>query len=160
MALRPAPRHAVGQSVLIVDDDPATCVTFGEALRLAGLRVETAETGQAALKSLRRSTFDLLLLDLRLPDMSGLELIRTRRVPFMLISGFLTIAETVEAMRLGAREVLEKPVEVDVLCDRVVSFLAASPHGSSGKAIAPPCFVGLVACSRVALPRRAGREWS
>lgn len=139
MALLPVSRRSVGKTILIVDDDPATCLTFGEALRLSGLRVETAETGQAALRSLRRTTFDLLLLDLRLPDMSGLDLvIVTKPVPFMLISGFLTTAETVEAMRLGAREVLEKPVEVDVLCDRVVSFLAASPHGSIRKAIAPP----------------------
>ncbi len=152
MAARPTPRHVVERSVLIVDDDPATCLTFGHALRTSGLRVETAATGRAALKSLRHKTFDLVSLDLRLPDMSGLDLIRiTTRVPFILISGFLTTAETVEAMRLGARDVLEKPLDVDVLCKRVVSILGprrSSRRGRVRKAVVPPPSHRVWSCPR------------
>ena len=144
MLLRPTASRSIARTVLIVDDDPATCLTFGEALRLSGLRVDTAETGQAALKSLRCNTFDLLLLDLRLPDMSGLDLVRiTKRVPFILISGFLTTAETVEAMRLGARDVLEKPVDAEGLSERVLSLLdARSPSPRSSEPV-PASLPGL-----------------
>jgi DNA-binding response OmpR family regulator len=113
-------------AILSVDDDPATREVVNWALSLAGLDVETASSGAEALSRARQIRFDLMLVDQQLPDMRGTDLIRTLRNEmrpprFVLVSGFLTTAITVEAMKLGAVDVMEKPVDIDdlvpVVCD-------------------------------------------
>jgi len=107
-------------SVLVVDDDLGTRETFHWALRADGIRVRTSACGAAGITLAKAEPFDLLLVDLELPDMRGTEVIRALRAesvapPFVLISAFLTTEATVAAMRLGALEVLDKPVSVDEL---------------------------------------------
>ena len=111
-------------AVLIVDDDLGTCETVDWVLRPAGFRVEMASTGADGLALARTVQFELLLVDHRLPDMLGTELIRALRddiplTPFVLVSGFLTTEITVEAMRLGASNVIEKPMTIEALRDSV-----------------------------------------
>jgi FixJ family two-component response regulator len=115
-------------SVLVVDDDLGTRETFAWALKASGIQVRTAGCGADAIKFAREMRFDLLLIDLELPDMRGTDVVRmlkseTAAVPFVLISGFLTTDVTVEAMKLGALNVMDKPVSVDVL----PRLLAAMP---------------------------------
>ena len=62
--------------ILIIDDDPGTLETFQIILKLAGFDVATAATGSCALELARTRSHDLILADLRLPDMSGLDLLR------------------------------------------------------------------------------------
>jgi two-component system response regulator AtoC len=112
-----------------VDDDPGTRETFDWALRSCGVRVRTSASGADAIELAQTHTFDLLLLDLELRDMRGTDVIRVVRtptvcVPFVLISAFLTTEVTVEAMRLGALHVLDKPVSIDDLPPLVVAALA------------------------------------
>jgi len=111
--------HAV--NVLIVDDDPNTCLTFSAALKRCGLSVNSVGTGASAIAEAKARSFDLALIDLRLPDTSGTDVIRKVRaaggqLPFILMSAFLTTSATVEAMRLGAQDVWDKPIWVDDLC--------------------------------------------
>jgi len=103
-----------------VDDDLGTREIFALALKAAGIQVRTAGCGADAIRIAREARFDLLLIDLELRDMRGTDVVRmlqteTAAVPFVLISGFLTTDVTVEAMKLGALNVLDKPVSVDVL---------------------------------------------
>lgn len=112
---------SLGQSVLIIDDDPGTLHTFARALtRMCQCRTETAQSGRAGLELARSMPFDLVVVDLRLPDISGMSvletLIKDRRVgQSVLVSAYLDISTTVQAMKLGAFTVLEKPVDVEQL---------------------------------------------
>ena len=103
--------------------------TFDCALRPLGFHVRTAGCAAEGIRIATSEHFDLLLVDLRLPDMPGTDMIRVlqdRGAPparFMLISAFLTTHLTVEAMRLGALDVIEKPIWIDDLPALVKSAL-------------------------------------
>ena len=140
---KPLPRDRTGTSrcVLIIDDDPGTCETIASTLRAHGVLVETADCGAAGLAMARSSRFDLLVLDLKLPDMLGTDFVRTLqrgggRIPFVLVSGFLSTAMTVEAMKLGAVDVVEKPFEVDDLL-RLLHSSGRSPCNQHWRRVPP-----------------------
>ena len=117
--------------VLLIDDDPITLETVGLILRTAGYNVAHALTAQDALSAAATTPPDVALVDLRLPDASGLEVLRALQrdrpsTACILVTGFATTRDTVEAMRLGAFDVVEKPIvgdEVIELVDRAVSGL-------------------------------------
>ena len=118
--------------VLLIDDDLGTLESFGGVLRAAGFDVTTARTGREGLTLARRPTVDLVLADLRLADMTGLDVLRQLRrdvvdVPFVIVTGFASTASAVEAGKLGAAEYVEKPVFADHLLD-VVATYTRPPH--------------------------------
>src|SRR2546423_12158857 len=93
--------------ILIVDDDATFRLTTGALLEADGHHIETAPDGQHAVERLREQTFDLLLVDLRMPGIDGIGLVEALRlwghsVPILMISGFGTIDAAVRAMHLGA----------------------------------------------------------
>jgi FixJ family two-component response regulator len=107
-------------TVLIVDSDPTMHEILTAALRPLGVTARSAGSGVEGLTIARSNRLDLMLIELRLPDMPGMEVVRLLRedglhVPFVLISGSVTVPMTVEAMRLGAIDVIEKPLAVDKL---------------------------------------------
>jgi DNA-binding response OmpR family regulator len=115
-------------AILSVDDDLGSREVVLWALTLAGMDVRTVDSAMEALAAARERRFQLMLIDQRLPDIDGTQLIRIMRSegvisPFLLVSGFLTTAITVEAMKLGAIDVLEKPVDVDDLVPVVCNAL-------------------------------------
>lgn len=107
--------------VLIVDDDVASLDLLRRGLtKVYGYEVRTAASAHDGLALAHTSRFDLFLVDLRLPDISGLEMVRKLTdehgaVTFVLVTGFADVPTTVEAMKLGAFTVLEKPVGIDDL---------------------------------------------
>ena len=115
--------------ILIVDDNPKVCNTIQRFLTSAGFsEVTTAATGKDALEKLRSSPFELALLDLRMPPPNGMEVLKQIRqggIPteVVMISGFGTIKEAAEALKLGARDFLEKPLDFDVLLEAVHSIV-------------------------------------
>jgi len=121
--------------LLLIDDDPGTLEGFGLILRTAGYVVLSARCGTQGLSFLVDQSVDLVLTDLRLPDMSGLEILRQARaqrrpVPCVIITAFGNARDAVTAMRLGAVDFLEKPVFEDGLLRAVRSSLgdvAAEP---------------------------------
>jgi ActR/RegA family two-component response regulator len=130
--MQTAPRVA---RILIVDDDEGTVDTLRIALRLAGFDVLTAASGLDGVTLARRVDIDWALVDLRLPDISGLDVLRalTReldRAHFILMSAWLTITTAVQAMRLGAYDVLEKPVTIEALL-AVFGRATAEPERSA-----------------------------
>lgn len=114
--------------VLVVDDDEGMRETLEIALHAMDIDVVTAHDGRDALDAVRAQPFDLMIVDLAMPDINGTEVVRRMqadgiRVPFILLSAFLTTPVTVEAMRLGAADVVDKLVDIEELTAKVESLL-------------------------------------
>lgn len=104
---------------LIVDDDQGTRETFEIIGRRASAITYSASTGSEALAIAELTSIDTAFVDLRLPDMDGLQVIRALQAygsvaSIVLISAFVTPSAAVEAMKIGAFEVLEKPVSLEL----------------------------------------------
>ena len=113
--------------VLLVDDEPAICSVFAESLSEAGYLVETAASGNEALERLASPDYDLVLSDIAMPGMDGLELMRAVRerdldLPVVIMTGNPTLVSAVHAIEFGALRYLTKPVHEPEL-------LAAVDHG-------------------------------
>ncbi len=110
--------------VLVVDDEPAILRFLRTGLGAQGYVVSEAQDGQAALAALRRSAIDLVVLDLGLPDMDGLEVIRQMRasgsaLPIIVLSSRGDERGKVEALDLGADDYVTKPFGIDELFARI-----------------------------------------
>jgi DNA-binding NtrC family response regulator len=106
--------------VLIVDDDPALLQALPEALRIrmAGLTVDTADSGAVALDQITARDYDAIVTDIKIPGMDGLELlaeIRTHRpdTPTLMITGYGEHDLVVQALRAGAYDFIRKPIDRD-----------------------------------------------
>ena len=105
---------------LVVDDDAGVRYTLSEILSDAGLSVELAENGRDALAIARTSAFDLVITDLRMAPMDGLELLRTLhqelpKLKVILVTAHGSERHAVEAMKLGAFDYFKKPFDLDEL---------------------------------------------
>lgn len=106
--------------VLVVDDEKSILLLLSEALTQWGYHVTCTGTATEALELLRAELFDALLSDVRLPDMSGLELLREVRkqdeaIEVVMMTGYPTIAAAVQALKEGAYDYLSKPLILDEL---------------------------------------------
>ncbi|NJN19835.1 MAG: response regulator [Oscillochloris sp.] len=102
--------------VLVVDDDESLRVFCTQTLRRAGFRVDAVGDAANALQTLQSVSYDLVLLDIHMPDMDGLgllEQIRARdiHIPILIVSGMATVEQAATAMRLGARGLILKPFD-------------------------------------------------
>ncbi len=107
-------------SILIVDDEPHLPHQFARFLRKHGYEVYTAADGELGLQELQRNTVDLVLLDLRLPKLSGLEVLTQMRkidpeVPVVILTAYGDVQTAVAAMKLGASDYLLKGFDLDEL---------------------------------------------
>ncbi len=113
--------------VLVVDDDPPIAELLGFILRQAGYQVTTANMASAALAQLEQESFDLLMLDIMLPDMDGLELCRqirqTDQVPIIFLSGFAVVTDKELALRVGGNDYIVKPFGLNELLARTEAVL-------------------------------------
>ncbi len=131
---------AVGARILVVDDEPAILRTVGANLRGHDFQVETARTGREALDAYVRARPDLLLLDLGLPEVDGLEVIRqireTASTPIVVLSVRGAERDKVRALDLGADDYLTKPFGVDELLARIrVALRHAARPGQGAEAV-------------------------
>ena len=114
----PAPR------VLVVDDDPLLLRGYARWLGGHGCRVETASSGDAAMVALKASSVDVIVSDLQMPGMNGIELLRAVRaidadVPLVLITGCPTLQSATAAIEQGVLRYLAKPVDAHALVEVV-----------------------------------------
>jgi DNA-binding NtrC family response regulator len=120
---RTRPREG-GADVLVVDDDAGLAQAIQRILLQRNLTVDIATDGSAALEKVDANAYDVILLDLRMSTLDGIEVLRalrSRQNPpeTILHSAFLDVATTVEAMKCGVTDVIEKPVSSAALGDRV-----------------------------------------
>ena len=119
-----------GARLLVVDDNKVNRLLLTRNLELMGHRVATAENGRMALDMLRREPFDLMLLDLEMPEMNGFEVLEQlgrdlalRDVPVVVTSSLEGLDNVVRSIELGAEDYLTKPVNVVLLKARVGASL-------------------------------------
>ena len=106
--------------ILIVDDDEVSCQLFAEVLEGDGHRTHQAHSGEESLDRLRKESYDLLLVDVRMPGITGLEVTRTMRqeqpsLPVIVMTAFGSIETAVEAIQEGAYDYVSKPMNLEEL---------------------------------------------
>jgi len=110
--------------ILVIDDDTDVRDSIGRMLRVAGYTVHTASSGEEGFTAARGGAFDVILSDMRMSGMSGLDVLRNLREHrvdsvFIIMTGFGTVDTAVEAMKLGAVDFVQKPFFRDELLMRV-----------------------------------------
>jgi DNA-binding NtrC family response regulator len=121
-------KDTASRRILIVDDDPGQRRLLDLFLKGNGFETQTAESGPEALDALRAGSFGMMISDVRMPGMSGLETLRkartiTAKLPVLLVTAYADIREAVDAMRDGALNYLSKPIDLDELLKTVRSVL-------------------------------------
>jgi len=115
-----APEAAAGARILVVEDEDVIRELLEQTLREEGFRVEVVATGEGALKRLEASLFDVVLLDLNLPGMHGLNVLSAAPATqtdaqFIVMTAFGSVDSAVEAMKLGAFDYINKPFRIEEL---------------------------------------------
>jgi ATP-dependent Lon protease len=131
-------RGRVKQNILIVDDEEIARTNMAHVLNKDGFACQTAENGLAALKILAEGDIDLIISDLKMDHMDGLELLNEVNhnfpdIPVIMVTGFATINSAVQAMKNGAAFYLGKPVNLDELRKTVREVLAQKLTTEIGK---------------------------
>jgi DNA-binding response OmpR family regulator len=113
--------------VLIVDDEPAICDLLSEDLSELGYLCEIAPDGNSALQKMAKDKYDITLLDIKLPGISGIELLREINSRYnsavIMITAIDDVNTAVESMKLGALDYIVKPFELDMLSSRISAAL-------------------------------------
>ena len=106
--------------ILVVDDETSMRQLLEITLRKEGHRVTTARSGRKALQAFEKASYDLVISDIKMPDMSGVEVLRHVKgvapdTPVIMITAYSSAETAVDALRLGAYDYIAKPFKVDEL---------------------------------------------
>ena len=104
--------------ILVIDDEMIVCESCKRILEEDGYEVETALSGREAIDKMKENPFDIVITDLKMPEIDGMEVLRTFRKEYpdtivIMITGFSTVETAVEAMKLGAFDYIPKPFTPD-----------------------------------------------
>jgi adenylate cyclase len=131
VAAAPSAKQAILGTVLVVDDSEADRAVLSRRLRRQGHTVSLAENGRQALEKLRARGFDLVLLDIVMPEMDGFEVLRrlkadaaTQNIPVIMLSGMDEMDAVVRCIEMGADDYLPKPFPPTLLTARVRACLS------------------------------------
>lgn len=118
--------------ILLVDDEVEFVTTLAERLRLRGFQPEMATDGEHALNRFRESDFDIVVLDILMPGMSGFEVLKEMKtvnpnIPVILLTGHGATKEGMEGMNMGAFDYLMKPINIEDLIKKFESAVEKNP---------------------------------
>jgi DNA-binding response OmpR family regulator len=124
--------------ILVADDERNIRKNLAMVLETAGYEVETAADGEEALRKSRESVFDMAFLDIEMPKLDGLSLLRQirglkPRTAVVIVTAYGTVSRAVEAMKLGAVDLIEKPYEPEailLLCQEILQRRNLAAGGS------------------------------
>jgi len=115
-------RHHI--KVLVVDDDPQVCKTVSMILQEHGYHVQSYNQARQALQVIRKSPFDIAMIDIKMPELNGLELVEKLKehdphIAVLVMTAYPDIQTAAETMRLGTRDYITKPFHEEQLLDAV-----------------------------------------
>jgi DNA-binding NtrC family response regulator len=113
---------------LVIDDEPVVLDSVGKILANENYEVEVTLSGREGLTWAIQKIYDIVLTDIRMPDIGGMRVLRAIKrakpyLPVIMITGYASIQSSVQAMKLGAADYIEKPFTPDQLMDAVTSAL-------------------------------------
>lgn len=110
--------------ILLIDDETAFLEILAERMKARAMQVATASSAQEGLEKIAAGNFDVVVLDLRMPEVDGLQTLQTLKEKYpalevILLTGHATVKESVAAIGLGALDILEKPADLDALTEKI-----------------------------------------
>lgn len=116
-------------SILLVDDEEEFVTTLAERLEIRGFQPEAATSGQQAMELMENRHFDVMVLDVKMPGMSGLKVMEKARelrpdLPIILLTGHGSTDDGVQGMHQGAFDFLMKPLDIDELISKISEAIA------------------------------------
>ena len=120
--------------LLLVDDEPDFLHAYARRFKRRNVEITPASSGQAAIDHVRESAFDVVILDVMMPEMNGLETLRRIKaiepdLPVIILTGHADSKVLIEGMDMGAFDFLLKPVGTDELYFKVLDAVRASRRG-------------------------------
>lgn len=114
----------MAEKVLLIDDEVEFLEALSERMEIRGMEVTTAENAAAAVSAINSGDFDAIVLDLQMPDMNGIDMLKVIRktnpdMQVILLTGQATLEAGIQAMKLGAMDFMEKPADIDALTDKI-----------------------------------------
>ncbi|QCQ21728.1 response regulator [Desulfoglaeba alkanexedens] len=114
----------MSERVLLVDDEVDFLETLAERLRARGMDVATSTSAEEALAKVAEQAFDVVILDLKMPGMDGIQALKALKeqkpeVQVILLTGYATVSKGIEAMKIGATDFVEKPADIDALMEKI-----------------------------------------
>ena len=133
----------MSEKILIVDDEATIRRSLEEALTAADYQVDTAETGEEALACCHGGNYDLVVTDLKLPGVTGLEILQALRnqgqsTPVIMMTAYGDVDTAVEAMRCGAYDFIQKPFKLTTIKNQVRAALRATKESVAAARARPP----------------------
>ncbi|MDD4952586.1 MAG: response regulator [Desulfovibrionaceae bacterium] len=114
----------MSEKVLLIDDEVDFLKNLSERMTMRGMDVSVAKSGSSAVAAMDEESYDAIVLDLQMPDMDGIEIlkyIKTNRpeMQVILLTGHASLEKGIEAMKLGAMDFMEKPADINTLTERI-----------------------------------------
>jgi DNA-binding NtrC family response regulator len=133
----------LNQSILLVDDEEIVCRGCQRILEAEGYSMDLALSGKDGLKKALSRPYDVVITDMKMPDISGMEMIRELKhekpeMPVIMITGYASVSTAVEAMKTGADDYIPKPFEPDEIISSVKNVLAKAFRDTEQEAECSP----------------------
>jgi DNA-binding NtrC family response regulator len=114
----------MSEKVLIIDDEQEFTQALAERMTNRGMDVSTSSSAIEGLQSVEEKSFDVVVLDLQMPEMDGIETLKILKkkkpeLQVILLTGHATVEKGIEAMKLGAMDLLEKPADLSTLTEKI-----------------------------------------
>ncbi|MGD9826696.1 response regulator [Desulfobacter sp.] len=114
----------MSEKVLIIDDEQEFTQALAERMTNRGMTVSTSSSAMEGLQNVEEHSFDVVVLDLQMPEMDGIETLKILKkknpeLQVILLTGHATVEKGIEAMKLGAMDLLEKPADMTTLTEKI-----------------------------------------
>jgi DNA-binding NtrC family response regulator len=114
----------MSEKVLLVDDEKEFLDIMSERMQERGMTVKTADSADQAMAMLEKESFDAIVMDFKMPGMDGIQALKNIKsekpeLQIILLTGYATVEKTVEAIKIGATDLLEKPADLEKLAAKI-----------------------------------------